>query len=420
MDINKIKLSRNKAKSICQAKTWDPTQAPNLTDEALIKLREGLCGCLKPIFEDENNYISKKDYTIDCLCGLAIKAFLEQEDNNWFSLRLAANDDFWAFLSIEIIPDIVYKRYEKSIDHYCWDKHRNRIWLKAIWWYVFLSWQGNTEQTKNTLLCPSLNTDTIVALVERPGKGMRVDFCRALMKSVAQLTNEMSEKFKKDHTIIQEGGKDKSTTIFRALMKANTAMSAYMEPDLCDGGVHGYVRMLFDSLRVSIDIDQPTAKETDSSDLCPLIAEDKSIKIEYSEDRKALLKVQGANGVFTIPNTISRIAANAFLNCSELKSIVIPNSITSIGDKAFSGCTGLKSITLPESVCQVGSHIFENCKNIKQLHCRMKSLAKGSVNIEESAFKDLEKYTLYVPFESKDLYLSSLLFSSYFAIIPER
>lgn len=268
MDVNKIKLSRNKAKSICLAETWDPSQTPNLTDESLKKLREGLCACLASNFTDNDGGENSK-YTIDCLCGLALKEFFENEENNWFSLRLAANDDFWAYLSIEIVPDLVYRRYEKSIDHYCWHEHRNRIWLKAIWWYTYMSWQGDMETTKKVLEAPALSTDSIVALVERPGKGMRVDFSRALMKYVAHIDKEFVEKFKNNHTIKSEDGKkDKSTTIFRALMKANTALSAYIEPDLCKDGVDGYVQMLFKDFNITLNLEKEDVQKIveDNSD----------------------------------------------------------------------------------------------------------------------------------------------------------
>lgn len=263
MDVNKIKLSRNVARSKCLAETWDPSQAPDLTDESLKKLREGLRACLASNFTDNDGGENPK-YTIDCLCGLALKEFFEKEENNWFSLRLAANDDFWAYLSIVIIPDLVYKRYEKSIDHYCWHEHRNRIWLKAIWWYTYLSWQGDTETTKKVLEAPALTTDSIVALVERPGRGMRVDFSRSLMKYVAQIDKEFVDTFKNNHTIKSEDGKkDKSTTIFRALMKANTALSAYIEPDLCKDGVDGYVQMLFKDFNLTVNLDTEDEKSTE-------------------------------------------------------------------------------------------------------------------------------------------------------------
>lgn len=405
MDINKLKLSRSKAKSICLAETWDPAQAPNLTDESLKKLREGLCNCLKPIFEDINNYTSKKDYTIDCLSGLAIKAFLEQEENDWFSLRLAANDDFWAFLSVEIIPDIVYNRYEKSIDHYCWNTHRNRIWLKAIWWYVFLSWQGDVERTKTVLLCPALNTDAIVALVERPGKGMRIDFCRTLMKFVAQISNEASEKFKKDHTIKHDDGKDKSTTIFRALMKANTALSAFIEPDLCKGGVDGYVEMLFKDFKLPTDSSLSVQEE---------VLDDCEDEKGFPEHQEKITKVSDSRGELTFVDEhvedVSRF--------TDQRSIIIPNTITSIHDREFYGFSNLEQIVIPETVTSIGAEAFCNCIYLRSVTCRIQNL--HNLNIASDAFEncDFKKCKLYVPTRLQGSYRNNHVFVQFDSVLP--
>ena len=51
-----------------------------------------------------------------------------------------------------------------------------------------------------------------------------------------------------------------------------------------------------------------------------------------------------------IPNSVTSIGDNAFLDCSELNTIYIPNSITRIGNSAFSGCSSLqKRIPLPKT-----------------------------------------------------------------------
>jgi hypothetical protein len=42
--------------------------------------------------------------------------------------------------------------------------------------------------------------------------------------------------------------------------------------------------------------------------------------------------------------TVTKIADNAFNDCSGLTSVTIPNSVTSIGEYAFAYCSGLTSI----------------------------------------------------------------------------
>lgn len=48
----------------------------------------------------------------------------------------------------------------------------------------------------------------------------------------------------------------------------------------------------------------------------------------------------------TLPNTIIRIEANAFRNCTRLTQITIPANINYIGSLAFSGCTGLTKVNI--------------------------------------------------------------------------
>ena len=52
------------------------------------------------------------------------------------------------------------------------------------------------------------------------------------------------------------------------------------------------------------------------------------------------------SGSIEIPSNVASIGANAFFNCTGLKSITIPKSVQSIGNNAFSGCTTLKEVLL--------------------------------------------------------------------------
>lgn len=44
-----------------------------------------------------------------------------------------------------------------------------------------------------------------------------------------------------------------------------------------------------------------------------------------------------ATGTITIPNTVTKIDANAFQNCSQVSTVTIPSSVTDMGDTIFSG-----------------------------------------------------------------------------------
>ena len=63
----------------------------------------------------------------------------------------------------------------------------------------------------------------------------------------------------------------------------------------------------------------------------------------------------------SIPNTVTYIGNNAFLNCSDLKSITIPSSVLKIGYTAFSGCTKLrKIISMPNTVPEGFGNAFDS------------------------------------------------------------
>ncbi len=64
-------------------------------------------------------------------------------------------------------------------------------------------------------------------------------------------------------------------------------------------------------------------------------------------------------------DSVTSIGVSAFINWSNLTSIVIPNTVTSIGASAFEGCTSLTSVVIPDSVTSIGSSAFAYCNSLK-------------------------------------------------------
>ncbi|WP_052962735.1 hypothetical protein [Pseudomonas fluorescens] len=156
----------------------------------------------------------------DVACGLVLYRVLGQAG---FDLRAAADNGVWRFLSVKLLPDLVAKRWEHTPESRFFSG-RSRIWLRAIWWTVHLTWQGSEARTREILA--TVTTDTIVQLVERPGRaGFRVELTR-------QLFAERSQR-------------NPSQEQFRAIMRLNTARILILEPSLHESGTLGYVRRLF-------------------------------------------------------------------------------------------------------------------------------------------------------------------------------
>lgn len=63
-------------------------------------------------------------------------------------------------------------------------------------------------------------------------------------------------------------------------------------------------------------------------------------------------------GTVAIPNTVTTIAASAFLNASGLQSITLPAGLTTIGSNAFRGASALTEITIPAGVTAIPYSAF--------------------------------------------------------------
>lgn len=112
------------------------------------------------------------------------------------------------------------------------------MWPKTSWWYIHLSFHESLEVTRLILLSKNFNSDTIQGIVERTGKkGTFVEVYRELIFQYYNLDYSTIVKFKKQLSL----GSD---SLFRAIMRLNTARSLVTDPCLCKDGVEGYVKSL--------------------------------------------------------------------------------------------------------------------------------------------------------------------------------
>lgn len=95
-----------------------------------------------------------------------------------------------------------------------------------------------------------------------------------------------------------------------------------------------------------------------------------------NEDTITITGYTGSGGNVTIPSVITGLpvtslgegaffsAANPLTN---LTGVTIPESVTNIGKDAFMQCTGLTNVVIPDSVTYVGDQAFTSCNSLMSL-----------------------------------------------------
>lgn len=187
-------------------------------------LRSELCAIRDELFDEfELDQAGKLGYLFDIQFGMRLYLLLKEKYN--FTMRDASMDDVWRYLSIKVIPDIVFSRWNLNEDRFY--KSSRRIWLKTIWWYIHLSWNVDEKTTLDSI--KNNTTDTVMNLVERPGLGYNVDLYRELMKKYGEVD-------------------DQSRQLFRRVLIMNTARIETITPELIEGGIPQYIDDLFRSV----------------------------------------------------------------------------------------------------------------------------------------------------------------------------
>ena len=92
-----------------------------------------------------------------------------------------------------------------------------------------------------------------------------------------------------------------------------------------------------------------------------------------------------------MPNSVTSIGEEAFLECSGLTSIEIPNSVTTIGEWAFYNCNSLTSIEIPNSVTSIGERAFSGCKRLTSVtYNTNKPIIANSNIFDEKVYQEAE------------------------------
>lgn len=179
-------------------------------------------------------------YALDLDMGLTIYEILNP-DCTEFTISDACNDDIWRYITMRIIPDLTYLRYpaksekgSKNINKKRFYSDKRRIWIKSLWWYIHLSWQGDRETTYAVL--KDNGVDNINKLIETPGKGYRLSLYRTLMKEYSDRPH--------------------NSKYFAGVTKLNNVKNKTIEPVLFEKGESNYVKQLFEEVPYSDKIEE--------------------------------------------------------------------------------------------------------------------------------------------------------------------
>lgn len=140
------------------------------------------------VYKNENTY-NKDEYKTDLNYALNIYDYFNGLE--WYNDSVASNYDFWTYICVKVVPDIIEDRHGSERSYYY--EKKVRMYIPTLWWYIHMAYQGNREDTIKCL--ESLNTDYILQLVERPGRdGMYLNVSRLIMKYIGSLPKKELEK----------------------------------------------------------------------------------------------------------------------------------------------------------------------------------------------------------------------------------
>ena len=229
----KVESSLNKVKKQYDEYFENKVVYEDYLDDNYKKLREFLIDK-----SDEYLSLGLKEYDYDLMLALDLYEFLEMQKD--FTHIFRSSIEFWRYVSVYVIPDIVEKRWgcgleEKYENHFY--KKSVRVYPYTLYWYIYLNWCGTRAKTYELL--KDASDDEILNLVERPSRiGVNIDLMRAFNKRFFSIP-------KNKRKILING---KKVSLYRILLKKNTAKLLVFRPEFYPNGIEGYVDMLFEGV----------------------------------------------------------------------------------------------------------------------------------------------------------------------------
>lgn len=112
--------------------------------------------------------------------------------------------------------------------------------------------------------------------------------------------------------------------------------------------------------------------------------------VAYIEDQAFALCPRLA--AFIIPDSVTSVGASAFEECSSLAEVTVGRAVMVIGGQAFYACTSLSRVTIPDSVSTLGyggslfGDVFGGCTNLTNV-----VLGKGLARLGAGSFNSCQK-----------------------------
>lgn len=78
-------------------------------------------------------------------------------------------------------------------------------------------------------------------------------------------------------------------------------------------------------------------------------------------------KVQAAVCAEDLGELTESVAANAYQNCAQLKSVTFGSGVKELGEYAFDGCTGLTTIVIPDTLTTMNQYVFAGCTSLNSI-----------------------------------------------------
>ena len=121
-----------------------------------------------------------------------------------------------------------------------------------------------------------------------------------------------------------------------------------------------------------------------------------------------------------LPNTLVCVRDYAFENCKTLEDVIVSNDcqLEKLKDYAFYDCENLNYFELPETITDVGENVFLNCNKLTQYGYNNYYLYDlGSINCRSGEFNDSHYlsngYSMFLSFELECLTRYDFTIESY-------